>query len=168
VTPTAKRHAAFFARVAKQAAVDWKQLPTGDWRRTYLADIDDIRGALDWAFSADGDEETGVDILAHSTPFWIQLSLHDECQRRLTLILKGGAIAPVIQPAQEMALQASLGTALTWAKGPVDETRTAWARALDLADRIADSETQLQARYGLWLYARAAGDTRNRSNMPCE
>ena len=35
VTPTAKRHAEFFARVAKQAAVDWKQSPTGDWRRIY-------------------------------------------------------------------------------------------------------------------------------------
>ena len=125
VRPTAARHAEFFARVAKQAAVDWKQLPTEDWRRTYQADIDDIRGALDWAFSPDGDEQAGVDILAHLTPFWIQLSLHDECQRRLTLILNGGAIAPAIRPVQEMALQASLGTSLTWAIGPVAETGTA-------------------------------------------
>jgi predicted ATPase/DNA-binding winged helix-turn-helix (wHTH) protein len=157
VTPTAKRHADFFARVAKQAAVDWKRLPTGDWRRTYQADIDDIRGALDWAFSPGGDEQVGVDILAHSTPFWIQLSLHDECQRRLTLVLKGGAIATAIQPAQEMALQASLGTSLTWAKGPVAETGTAWAGALDLAHRLSDSETRLQAHYGLWLYTLRCG-----------
>jgi predicted ATPase len=152
VRPTAKRHAEFFARVAIQAAADWKQMSTGDWRRTYQADIDDIRSALDWAFSPDGDDKVGVDILAHSTPFWIQLSLHDECQRRLTPILEGGAIAPAIQPVQEMALQASLGTSLTWAKGPVAETGTAWTRALDLAHRISDSETQLQAHYGLWLY----------------
>jgi predicted ATPase/DNA-binding winged helix-turn-helix (wHTH) protein len=152
VTPTAKRHAEFFARVAKQAAADWKRLPTGDWRRNYQAAIDDIRGALDWAFSPDGDEQTGVDILAHSTPFWIELSLHDECQRRLTLILNGGANAPAMEPAREMALQASLGTSLTWAKGPVAETQAAWTRALDLAHRISDSETQLQAHYGLWLY----------------
>jgi predicted ATPase/DNA-binding winged helix-turn-helix (wHTH) protein len=157
VAPTARRHAEFFARVAKQAAVDWKQLPTGDWRRTYQADIDDIRGALDWAFSPDGDEQTGIEILAHSTPFWIQLSLHDECQHRLTLVLKGGAIATAIQPAQEMALQASLGTSLTWAKGPVPETRIAWTRALDLAHQIADTEIQLQAHYGLWLYALRCG-----------
>ena len=55
-------------------------------------------------------------------------------------------------PAREMALQASLGTSLTWAKRPVKETGTAWARALDLARRISDLETQLQAHYGLWLY----------------
>ena len=157
VRPTAARHAEFFARVAKQAAVDWKQLPTEDWRRTYQADIDDIRGALDWAFSPDGDEQAGVDILAHLTPFWIQLSLHDECQRRLTLILNGGAIAPAIRPVQEMALQASLGTSLTWAIGPVAETGTAWSWALDLAHRIADTETQLQAHYGLWLYTLRCG-----------
>src|ERR1700733_4009318 len=157
VTPTAKRHAEFFAAVAKRAAVDWTELPTGDWRRTYQADIDDIRGALDWAFSPDGDEQAGIDILAHSTPFWIQLSLLDECQRRLTLVLKGGAIAPAIQPAQEMSLQVSLGTSLTWAKGPVPETRIAWTRALDLAHQIADTEIQLQAHYGLWLYTLRCG-----------
>ena len=157
VTRTAKRHAEFFARIAKQAAVDWKQFPTGGWHRTYQADIDDIRGALDWAFSPDGDAQAGIDILAHSTPFWIQLSLHDECQRRVALVLKGGAIAPAVHPAQEMALQASLGTSLIWAKGPVAETRTAWTRALDLAHRIADTETQLQAHYGLWLYTLRCG-----------
>jgi predicted ATPase/DNA-binding winged helix-turn-helix (wHTH) protein len=152
VTPTARRHAEFFASVARQAAVDWKRLPTGDWGRIYQADIDDIRGAMDWAFSPDGDEEIGVDILAHSTPFWIQLSLHDECQSRLTRVLERDAIVSAIRPAQEMALQAALGTSLTWAKGPVPETGAAWTRALDLAHRISDCETQLQARYGLWLY----------------
>jgi predicted ATPase/DNA-binding winged helix-turn-helix (wHTH) protein len=151
VTPTALRHAEFFAKVARQAAADWKTAPTSDWRRTYEVDIGDIRAALDWAFSSEGDEQVGVDILAHSTPFWIQLSLHDERQRRLSRVLDGKAIRRTVVPAQEMALQASLGTSLTWAKGPVPETRTAWARALDLALQLSDSEIQLQAHYGLWL-----------------
>jgi len=157
VMPTAKRHAEFFSRIAKQAAADWKQLPTGEWRGTYQADIDDMRSALDWAFLPGGDERTGIDILAHSTPFWIELSLHDECQRRLTLVLSGGTIAAAIQPAQEMALQASLGTSLTWAKGPVAEASIAWTRALDLAHRTADEEIKLQAHYGLWLYTLRSG-----------
>jgi predicted ATPase/DNA-binding winged helix-turn-helix (wHTH) protein len=152
VTTTAARHAEFFAEVAKQASADWKQLSTEDWRQTYQTDIDDMRGALDWAFSDEGENQIGIDILSYSTPFWIQFSLHDECQRRLTHILDREEIDPAIQPAREMALRASLGTSLTWAKGPVKETGTAWSRALDLARRISDLETQLQAHYGLWLY----------------
>jgi len=157
VTPTALGHAEFFAKVARQASADWKTVPTSDWRQTYEADIDDIRAALDWAFSPGNDEQVGVDILAHSTPFWIQLSQHDECQRWISLVLDGKAVRPTVMPAQEMALQASLGTSLTWAKGPVPGTRSAWARALDLAHRLSDSEIQLQAHYGLWLYYLRSG-----------
>lgn len=149
VAATAQRHAAFFAQVAQQASEDWSQLPTDDWRRTYQTDIDDIRAALDWAFAPDGDEQTGINILTHSAPFWNQLSLHGECQRRLTLILNGSVS---IQARQEMMLQASYGTSLAWARGPVAETGKAWSRALDLAHQLSDLETQFQAHYGLWLY----------------
>jgi hypothetical protein len=53
---------------------------------------------------------------------------------------------------EEMALQSALGTALSWAKGPVPRTRTAWTRACELADVLSDEEVQLQVHYGLWLY----------------
>ncbi|WP_195763548.1 winged helix-turn-helix domain-containing protein [Duganella guangzhouensis] len=150
VALTAQRHAAFFAQVAQRASGDWTELPTQVWRRTYQADIDDIRSALDWAFAPDGDEQTGIDILTHAAPFWNQLSLHGECQRRLTLILNGSVS---IQARQEMMLQASYGTSLAWARGPVAETGKAWTRALDLAHQLDDLETRLRAHYGLWLYA---------------
>ena len=152
VAQTARRHAEFVTTVAMRAAADWKTVPTSDWRRAYVAGIDDLRAALDWAFSPDGGAQVGINILTHSTPFWIQLSLHDECQRWLARVLDGEASCRPITPAQEMALQASLGTSLTWAKGPVRETCSAWARALDLAHQLSDSEIRLQAHYGLWLY----------------
>ena len=151
VAQTALRHAEFFTTVAIQATADWKTVTTSDWRHTYAAEIDDLRAALDWAFSSDGDTQIGIDILVHATPFWIQLSLHDECHRWLARV-RSEAVHRTITPAQEMALQASLGTSLTWARGPVLETRSAWAQALDLAHQLANGEIQLQAHYGLWLY----------------
>lgn len=152
VAQTAMRHAEFIATITFQAATDWKTVPTSDWRRTYASEIDDLRAALDWAFSPGGDAQIGIEILAHATPFWIQLSLHDECQRWLARVADGEAVHLTITPAQDMALKASLGTSLTWAKGPVLETRNAWAQALELAHQLADCEIQLQAHYGLWLY----------------
>ncbi len=154
---TALRHAEFFTTVAIQAAVDWKTVPTSDWRRIYATEIDELRAALDWAFSPGGDPQVGIGILAHATPFWIQLSLHDECRCRIACVVEDEAVHRTITPAQEMALQASLGTSLTWAKGPVFGTRNAWARALDLAHRLANGEIQLQAHYGLWLYDLRSG-----------
>jgi predicted ATPase/DNA-binding winged helix-turn-helix (wHTH) protein len=152
VASTAERHAAFFVGVSRQAARDWKTFPSERWRQTYAHDIDDIRAALDWAFSSEGDKRAGIAILANSAPYWIQLSLHDECQRRLTFALDVQASHANIPPVEEMALQSALGNALSWAKGPVPQTQAAWTRACELADVLLDKEVQLQAHYGLWLY----------------
>lgn len=147
-----QRHAEFFAPVTRKASIDWKQLATGNWCKLYSQNIDDVKAALDWAFSDDGDWYLGINMLADSAPFWVQFSQHDECQKRINFALYGGDRSLTIAPRQEMLLQAALGTSLTWAKGPVDETRAAWMRALDLSSQLRDNEIQLQAHYGLWLY----------------
>jgi len=40
-----------------------------------LRQIDDLRAALDWAFSANGDAPTGVALTAAAVPLWMQSSL---------------------------------------------------------------------------------------------
>jgi predicted ATPase len=51
-----------------------------------------------------------------------------------------------------MALRAALGMSLVYTRGPVEESEATWARVLELAVRIGDTEYQLRALYGLWLY----------------
>lgn len=155
---SAERHAAYFVEITRRASDDWKKLPTEDWRATYENAIDDIRAAVDWSFSAKGDMRIGVSMLACATPFWIQLSLHDECRRRITQALD--RLADALNPDDEMALMAALGTALSWAIGPVIETSAAWHKALTLARQLRASEIELQARYGLWLYNLRSGSYR--------
>jgi predicted ATPase/DNA-binding winged helix-turn-helix (wHTH) protein len=155
VDSSAERHAAYFREMTRRASDDWKKLPTEDWRATYENAIDDIRAALDWSFSTKGDMPVGVSILACATPFWIQLSLHDECRRRITQALD--RFADALNPNDEMALVAALGTALSWAIGPVIETSAAWHKALDRAHELRATEIELQARYGLWLYNLRSG-----------
>jgi predicted ATPase/DNA-binding winged helix-turn-helix (wHTH) protein len=144
-----ERYAAHILTAARQANDDWKTLSTDQWRSTHAGIIDDIRGALDWSFSADGDMQVGTSILACATPYWVQLSLHDECRNRISDALE--RYAESLAPGEEMALQAALGTALSWAVGPVSEADDAWQRALYLAQTHGASEIELQARYGLWL-----------------
>ena len=42
-----------------------------------------LRAALDWAFSRDGDAQIGIALTAAAVPLWMQLSLVEECRRRV-------------------------------------------------------------------------------------
>ncbi|KQU89527.1 hypothetical protein ASD00_27165 [Ensifer sp. Root31] len=150
-----ERYAAHILMAARRANEDWKTLSTDEWRSTHAGIIDDVRGALDWSYSLNGDVQTGTSILACATPYWVQLSLHNECRERISGALK--RLADSLAPREEMALQAALGTALSWAVGPVPEADGAWQRALYLAQTHGASEIELQARYGLWLVSLRSG-----------
>ncbi len=150
-----KRYATYILKATRHANEDWKTLSTDEWRSTHAGIIDDIRGALDWSFSANGDVQVGTSILAWATPYWVQLSLHAECRSRISQVLE--TFAESLSPSEEMSLQAALGTALSWAVGPVSDADGAWQRALYLAQINAAFEIELQARYGLWLVCLRSG-----------
>ncbi|MFM0404296.1 ATP-binding protein [Paraburkholderia aspalathi] len=151
-----EKHARFVEQLTFQAQRDWTSLPTTQWKRQYEHHIDDIRAALDWSLSDSKRRASGLLILANSAPFWIQLSLYDECRQRITNVLEETKIPPV-EARQEMMIQTALATSLTWSRGPVPANGRAWSRASDLALRLDDAETQLQAEYGLWLYHLRSG-----------
>lgn len=150
-----ERYADYVLTAVRHANEDWKTLSTDEWRSSHADIIDDIRGALDWAFSTNGNVQVGTSILACATPYWVQLSLHDECRNRISQALE--RFAGSLAPSEEMSLQAALGTALSWAVGPVAEADGAWQRALSLAQIHAAAEIELQARYGLWLVSLRSG-----------
>lgn len=152
----AERHAHFVDRLVSKAQRDWMSLPTTQWRRQYEHHIDDIRSALAWAFLGNQNRTMGLRILANSAPFWIQLSLHDECRQRITDALEKAEV-PSIEEHQEMMIQAALATSLTWSRGPIPTNGQAWTRARDLASRLGEKEMQLQAEYGLWLFHLRSG-----------
>ena len=49
-------------------------------------------------------------------------------------------------------LRAALGTSLMYTSGPVEAAEALWTRVLELAETFANTEYQLRALYGLWLY----------------
>jgi hypothetical protein len=142
--------------LVSQAQKDWISVPTTQWKREYEHHIDDVRAALDWSLLDSKCSALGLRILANSAPFWIQLSLHDECRQRITNVLEEAKVLPV-EEHQEMMIQAALATSLTWSRGPVPANGRAWTRVSGLALRLDDKETQLQAEYGLWLYHLRSG-----------
>jgi predicted ATPase/DNA-binding winged helix-turn-helix (wHTH) protein len=76
-----RRHAEHFATRLGQAAAAWETTPTHQWIARYDADIDNLRGALEWAFAPDGDVAVGLDLVGCSHVIWTELGLISEHRR---------------------------------------------------------------------------------------
>jgi predicted ATPase/DNA-binding winged helix-turn-helix (wHTH) protein len=148
------RHATWFLERSQHALVDWRRMPTQDWRDAYRQDASDIRHVLSRTLTAASSRDIGIRLLATAIPFWVEFSLLEDCLHWVSLAL---AEPVVLEARHEMALQAALGTSLTWARGPVPATQQAWSRALECALALGDIEVELQAHYGLWLYGLRTG-----------
>ena len=82
----------------------------------------------------------------------MQLSLMEECRRRVEQAL--AALATFAEPdhRQEMKLLASLGASRLYTRGGVPEVASAWTRALEIAESLGDPEYQKRALWGLWSF----------------
>ncbi|HEY6602588.1 MAG TPA: winged helix-turn-helix domain-containing protein [Xanthobacteraceae bacterium] len=102
-----RRHAEHFAARLAQASAEWETTPTREWIARYEADVDNLRGALEWAFGPDGDVARGVDLVAHSHVLWAELGLILEHRRWVNAALeKIGKTTPPDVMAQLLSWQA--------------------------------------------------------------
>jgi predicted ATPase/DNA-binding winged helix-turn-helix (wHTH) protein len=149
--PIARRHAVYFRGLLEGVQADWAAVPAPELLARYAPEIDNIRAALDWSFSSDGDVQTGIALAAASIPLWTLLSLlaecHESAMRALTHMNESAS-----STRYGMLLQAALGMSLMWAKGPVSATREAWERSLKIARELGDAEYQVRALYGIWIF----------------
>jgi predicted ATPase/DNA-binding winged helix-turn-helix (wHTH) protein len=103
----AHRHAEYYRDLFERAEVEWETRPTVVWLDDYSWSIDNLRTALDWAFSPRGDASLGVALTVAAVPLWMQLSLLEECRGRAEqalAVLSGGAR---LDTRREMKLQAA-------------------------------------------------------------
>jgi predicted ATPase len=63
------------------ATAEWETTATQQWLARYEADVDNLRGALEWAFGPDGDVAVGLDLVGHSHVLWAELGLMLEHRR---------------------------------------------------------------------------------------
>jgi predicted ATPase/DNA-binding winged helix-turn-helix (wHTH) protein len=102
-----RRHAWHFAAWFAQATTEWETSPTQQWMARYAADVDNLRGALDWAFGSGGDVPIGLDLVGHSHVLWSELGLMLEHRRWVDLALgKVGRKTPTVATARLLSWQA--------------------------------------------------------------
>ena len=141
----AEHYLAFFA----PAEAESESRPQTEWLAVYGRHLDNVRAALDWAFSPDGVPKTGILLTVAAVPLWVQLSLLGECRERVeAALLRVGEDAAA---RTRMQLSAALGWALMYGVGRAREAGPAWARTLELAEQLADAEYQRRALWGLCI-----------------
>jgi len=147
----ARRHAEYCRAFFAPAEAGLETLPKSQWLAVYGRQIDNLRAAMDWAFSAEGDPAKGVALTIAAVPLWVQLSLMGECRRRVERALASLESDAAEAGRSRMKLCAALGWSLMYGVGAARETSAAWAATLKLAEQLGDTGYQLRALWGLWV-----------------
>jgi hypothetical protein len=155
-----RRHAEHHRDLFARAETEWETRPPAEWVQDYGRKVNDVRSALNWAFSPSGNGSIGVTLTVASIPLWIHLSLADECRKWIEQALASHTAGPDHSERDEMKLLVALGAALPNAGGPLPETDAVWTRALRLAEKLEENESRLRALWGLFVYRMYVGDFR--------
>lgn len=168
--PVARRHAEHFAAFFERAETDLEMRSMPAFLEAYSRRIDDVRSALDWAFSADGDGAIGVALTVASAPIWVRLSLFplsflwgdvallEEYKGRLERAIQ--FLSRTLKPnlRQTMKLNAALGVAILNTNGSISQMGEAFRKALEIAEGVGDLSYQMKALWGLFLQCSMIGD----------
>lgn len=157
----ARRHARHHFDWFKRAEADWSTRPTGaQWLKDYGRGVDDVRSALNWAFSSDGDATVGVALTIASVPLWLELSLLHECRAHVERALESHARRPAHSARDALKLRLAHGMVLPHATRSLPGDESTLAETLALAEELDDREAQLQALYQWSAYCLYLGKFR--------
>ena len=131
-----RRHAEYYRGLLERIEEEWERKPA------HLADVNNVRAALEWCFSVNGDLEIGVRLAVTASPVFLLLSMVPECYRwseRAILALDDATG----DGSEEMHLQASLGISSMQMHGQSDIARVALNRSLAIAEARGDALNQV-------------------------
>jgi len=137
---TARRHAVYFKSYFEQLVREMAAIVVTIAHGNLVANL---RAALKWAFSENGDIEIGAPLAAASALFLIQMGFVNESS-----VWTGRAIAGLGDTMRgghlEMELQSRYGFAVLYTAKSIDEALTAMRRARDIGHALED-------RHGDWM-----------------
>jgi predicted ATPase len=159
ITDLAARHANYYRRWLEQIEAVWRTQSNAAERASYLAELNNVRAALEWCFGPDGDIEIGITLAAAAAPVFLAMYLLTECHRwseRAVLAVdeatRGGS--------EEMHLQAALGLSLMFTRGSSEAACQALKRSLAIAEARGDAINELQLLPPLQMFHLRTGDFR--------
>ena len=152
----AARHANWYRRMLDEAREQ-----AMDRSLSYLAlDLDNVRLALNWAFSPGGDRDIAIGLTLAAAALFIDLGLLVEClswTRRALACLR-----PTDRGTRtEMELNINYAMPFLFTQGSTPELEAILERAHDLAHTLSDHSSQARILDGLHMYHLRAGNFRD-------
>jgi predicted ATPase/DNA-binding winged helix-turn-helix (wHTH) protein len=148
----ARRHAERYRDLFDSAETESETRPIDEWLADYVPRIDNLRAALDWSFSSEGDSSIGLALTAAAIPLWMHLSLMEECRNRVEQALAAIGPGAGTDARHAMKLYAALTASLMYTRGAVPEVGGVATKALEIAESLDHPEYQLRSLKGLWFY----------------
>jgi predicted ATPase/DNA-binding winged helix-turn-helix (wHTH) protein len=153
---TARRHAVYFRSYFEQMVRETTAIDVTIAQRNLVANL---RAALKWAFSGNGDTRIGAKLAAASALFLIQVRLVSESS-----VWTGQAIAVLDDTMQggrlEMELQSRYGFAVLYTAKSIDGALAALSRGRDIGHGLAEPHCDWMVLWGDIFLLTREGDLR--------
>ena len=139
-------------------ATVWGSPPAGS-ADFLFSSLGNIRAALGWSFSDQGDARLAVRLTSASAALFIHHGLMSECVTWTGRAIE--ALESTVEGTQlEMELQACFASSLIVTKGNAAITRAALIRGLDIATQLDAAPMQLYILHALYRWQARSGDFR--------
>ncbi len=146
-----RRHAEFFRDLLTPTGRVSTLEPASEAVIRYNREIDNVRAALDWCFSPNGDVSIGIALTAAFLPMWLHSALIAECRRRTEIALAHFGDAPNGDARLRMLLHIGRGITLNHTGGRREEAAKVLMEGLRIAEALGDANSQMYALWGLWV-----------------
>jgi predicted ATPase len=146
--PIVRRHAEYLCRLLDRAEADWEVMERKLWLEIYGRTIDDVRAALDWAFSPEGDAAIGVMLSASALSLGFQLSLIDELRAWVERALLHASLLAPPQPLPEMRLNIAMTRISHNVAVPIPGRTLGFDRAVELSRQLDNPARQTEPLIG--------------------
>ena len=145
-----RRHAQFVLDTLHQIEANNQGLRAADWIDARRRELANMRAALNWAYESDAGEVLRLALSAVAARILLDLSLVEQCRRRIAQALSAMAQNPTSDLALEMRLKVILALASFYTPGPIQETVATLERVLAISEVLHDAEFRAIALWGLW------------------
>jgi predicted ATPase/DNA-binding winged helix-turn-helix (wHTH) protein len=151
----ARRHAAYYA--GRLGGLDRTATTSPGRGAAFAPYMGNIRAALEWSFSSEGEPAIGVRLAAGAAPLFLGLSLLVECYQWCERGL--ASVAPEEAGGRtQMALQEALALSGMYTRGNNDDVRRFIEEGLKLAEAYGDRQQQMNLLAGLQMFQTRIGD----------
>jgi len=156
-----RRHATFFSELLGPLSDIHSLRAYGAWQETMRAMLGDLRAALTWALSSQGDKAIAESLAVRFVWLLFELSLVDECckysQRSLDMLVSTVAENTDSSKHARMHLRTALTAARAYLQVP-GRTTAPWSELLTSAIALGDKTHEACALWGLWNISQSGGD----------